>query len=539
MKSTFVLGFCLLAAFACNAQAFAFAPGNANGESSTMGKVSGYKIKTAQKVFDDLLRARGDFRMQTPTLVLSKREGHIACFVPDRIQVVLDEKAYNLCTTFGKDSLNALASLLAHELIHYYDKHDWSRHFARENESLETARRLENMEEGLKQETQADYLGGFMAFSVGYNTYGIMPELLKKAYKAYDLPDNLPGYPELGDRVKMVDGAMEKLRDLQIVFETANLLTILGRYADASVYHQYILETYQSREIYNNSGVNAALAALALMGPTEMPYAMPLELDPGSRLFSIKNNDVEKEAQKNALLKLAQAHLERAILLDENYAPAYLNKACVLALKGEWEDADYLVRKGKKKTDNPLETAGFEVLQGISAALQNDSTGAVKYWEQAQKQGNLLAKANLAVLQHLPAPATSSLAGAKGVETIEQFSLADFLAAPTIDRDVQVAEKVFCGFRQLTQSKVFLHYANEGKNYALVQETQPSYTGRSLRGIGLGDGQEKVSAAYGRPAHSVALPAGTVWVYPETGIYFRFTPQGKVERWGVYRKSDF
>ena len=175
------------------AQAFAFAPGNADGGSDALGKVSSYKKSTAQKVFDDLLRARADFRMQTPTLVVSKKEGHIAAFDPDRIQVVLDEKAYDLCATFGKDSLNAIAALLGHELIHYYEKHDWRRHFARENENLETARRLENMEEGLKLETQADCLGGFMAFSVGYNTYGIMPELLKKAYKAYDLPENLPG----------------------------------------------------------------------------------------------------------------------------------------------------------------------------------------------------------------------------------------------------------------------------------------------------------------------------------------------------------
>ena len=109
-------------------------------------------------------------------LVLNKKDGYIASFNPDKIQVVLDEKAYDICVSFGKDSLNALAALLAHELIHYYEKHDWSRHFAMNNENLETARQLERMGDGLKQETEADNLGGFMAFSVGYNTYGIMPE---------------------------------------------------------------------------------------------------------------------------------------------------------------------------------------------------------------------------------------------------------------------------------------------------------------------------------------------------------------------------
>ena len=134
MKLIFAWLFFLSLTARAGAQAFAFAPGNADSGSDALGKVSSYKKNTAQKVFDDLLRARADFRMQTPTLVVSKKEGHIAAFDPDRIQVVLDEKAYDLCATFGKDSLNAIAALLGHELIHYYEKHDWRRHFARENE---------------------------------------------------------------------------------------------------------------------------------------------------------------------------------------------------------------------------------------------------------------------------------------------------------------------------------------------------------------------------------------------------------------------
>ncbi len=535
MKSFRILILIVFATQMAQGQEFGFVPGPHGNELSE--KVSGYKIATAQKVFDALLSARGDYRMQRPTLVMNRKPGDGASFNPDKIQIILDEKMFDICMGFGKDSLNALAALLSHELIHYYEKHDWKRHFAKENGDLETARRLENLEEGLKQETQCDYLGGFMAFSVGYNTYGIMPELLNKLYSAYDLPDDLPGYPSLNDRLKMVDAAMGQLKDLLIVFETANLLTILGNYADAAAYHKRILETYQSREIYNNAGVNAALAALGLMEPSEMRYALPLELDPKSRLFSLKSNDLEKEARKNALLKTALDHFERALLLDENYGSAYVNKACVLTLNREWDDAVYTIKKGKKKTADAQIVSDFVVLEGVIAAQQMDSTTAVKLWEQASKQGNPWAKMNLETLQKTPYPASGATISAKGLEEIEQFPLADFLATPTTDREVKVDKKILCGIRQFKNSRLFIHYANNGKNYALVQETQANYTGRTLRGIGLGDAQEKVSTAYGKPPRSIALPNGSVWVYPEFNLFFRITPQSKVESWGVFRKS--
>ncbi len=520
--------------FDVRGQAFAFAPSRDGNES--VEQVRGYKLAVAQKVFDDLIRARGDFSMQKPSLVMNKKDASIACFVPKLVQVILDERAYDVCTTFGKDSLNALASILAHELIHYYEKHDWSRNFVLHNSNLETARQLENLEEGIKQETEADESGGFLAFSVGYNTYGIMPDYLRKVYKAYELPDDLPGYPSLTERLAIAESAMSRLQELQIVFETANLLTILGNYAEAATYHARILKTYQSREIYNNAGVNAALAGLALFNPGEMPFVLPLELDPKSRLISLKNNDLEKEARRNTLLRLALEQFERAVLLDENYPPAYLNKACAHALLGEWDDADFCIRKGKKKSPSLQITSDFLVLEGVMAALQKDSLGALKRWEQAQKQGNTWAKVNIESLQNDSRHTANAVIPAKGLEEIEQYRLADFLAKPQPERTVEVESKIYCGFSQLPQSRLLIHYVNK-KDYVLVQETQPNYTGLTLRGIGLGAGQDKVLEAYGNAPRSIAVLGGSVWVYPEANVFFRFSPQSKVESWGVYRKS--
>ena len=535
MKPTiYILLLSVLISLDARGQAFAFAPNQSVNES--VEPLRGYKLAVAQKVFDDLVRARGDFSMQKPSLIMNKKDGTIASFVPKLVQVVLDERAYDVCTTFGKDSLNALASILAHELIHYYEKHDWSRNFILHNSSLETARKLDDLEEGIRIETEADEAGGFLAFSVGYNTYGIMPEYLRKVYKSYEFPDDLPGYPSLTERLAIAETAMSRLQELQIVFETANLLTILGNYAEAATYHGRILKTYQSREIYNNAGVNAALAGLALFDPGEMPFVLPLELDPKSRLISLKNNDLEKEARRNALLRLALEQFGRAVLLDENYPPALLNKACTHALLGEWDDAEYCIRKGKKKAPSPQIASDFLVLEGVIAALQKDSLNAIKLWEQAQKQGNAWAKVNIASLQKTARFAAISDIPAKGLEEIEQYRLADFLAKPQPERTVEVESKIYCGFSPLPQSRLFLHFVNK-KDYLLVQETQPNYTGQTLRGIRLGAGQDKVLEAYGSAPRSVAVLGGSVWVYPETNIFFRFSPQQKVESWGVYRKS--
>ncbi|MBP6812711.1 MAG: hypothetical protein KA138_14385, partial [Saprospiraceae bacterium] len=67
MKSLFILLLTAITLCTANGQEFAFASSSqASGPSE---KVGGYKKAVAQKVFDDLVRGRGDFRMQTPTLV--------------------------------------------------------------------------------------------------------------------------------------------------------------------------------------------------------------------------------------------------------------------------------------------------------------------------------------------------------------------------------------------------------------------------------------------------------------------------------------
>lgn len=517
------------------AQVFAFIQ-NTSGLNHGM-PVTGYKYEVANRVFTALLKARGDYRLQTPTLVMNTRERYVAWMDPDNIQIGLEEKAYDVCVAFGKDSLIALAALLSHELTHYYEKHDWSRHFVRENEDLETAHELERLEEGLKQEAQADYLGGFLALSVGYHTYGIMPTLLKKVYQSYGLPDRLPGYPSLQDRLTMVEGAMNRLEELSVMYELGNTLTVMGNYEAAATYYRSILPSYQSREIYNNAGANTLLAALSYFGPTEMPYVLPIELDPETRMTGSKNVEAERLKKRKVLLDDAVKLFAQAVALDADYAPAYLNYACALALQKEYEDAAFWLKKGQKRSKQPKLSADLKVMEALLEAMQGNRDEGIAILEQAAA-GSPLARTNLDVLLQKPVATALSTNAVKGLEQIEQYRLSDFLSNPTVDKQVAVSETVFCGIQKRTQSRILIHYADNGAAYAVAQETLPGYAGKTNRGIQLQSGEADVQTAYGVPDRVVGVPNGQILVYATARIYFRLDEAGKVTGWGVFLQNE-
>jgi hypothetical protein len=530
-RSLFLLFALLATANIAAAQAFAFVQNTQ--ATGTETPVPAYKLQVASRVFEQLLQARGDLRQQVPGLTMNRRQRYVAWMDPDQVQIGLEEKAYDICASFGKDSLHALATLLAHELTHYYEKHDWSRHFALEHENLETARQLERIEEGLKQEAQADYLGGFLALSAGFRPYGIMPELLKKIYQTYHLPDQLPGYPPLHERLKMVTAAQKRLGELSLAFEVAQRLTLIGQYEAAANYQRYLLHDFQSRELHNNAAANNLLAALAHFAPTEQPFALPIEIDPNTRLNGFRNNDAQRLEKRKALLKTAGQQLDMALALDAKYHPAMLNKACLFVLQGEPDEAAYWLQKGQKLCPDAAAKRPFEVLQAICAALQGETEQATQRLSALAKGGYAPAATNLNILQKKVPPAAAAASGGIA-EQIEQFRLADFLAKPSVEQELKVGDNVFCGLQNKKSSTVYLHYADDGAHYAIWQETRPGYAGKTARGIALGASATEVEKAYGAASKEIVRTDGLYWVYPAQALYFELSPEGKVRAWGVF-----
>lgn len=501
---------------------------------SALKASSGYKYETARQVFDRLARARGDFRQPLPAFTMNNGEQFVAWMSPQAGAIGLEEKAYDLCAAMGADSLNALAALLAHEMVHYFEKHDWTVHFAEQNSALSTADSLRGKagSDRLSQETQADYLGGFLAYTAGYQVYDMMPRLLSDLYAGYGIPEVNKPYPSLSERVAISKNAMGRLGELQILFETAGLLTLTGQHADAATYYQEILRDFPSREIYNNAGTNLLLAAMAMFTPAEFPWVLPVELDPQSRLQGQKSGWSTGAAQRTELIREAMTHFERALLLDPAYSPAYLNLACCHLLSGDTEEAAYWVRKGKKLPELHSATA-FRVVEGVIAAREGDLQGARTHWEEAGQAGSLFAR------QNLDGPQTANVAVDKpGLDRIDGIHLERYMDDPQIDVEINLGNGIFTYGKQLPHSRIFVHSADNHRRYGFFHVCEGPCTDKTRFGTGIGSSREEWQNTHG-PGAALVAAGGSVYAhYPNQRLLFRLSDDHHVAAWINYRISS-
>ncbi|NBC08827.1 MAG: hypothetical protein GVY26_16675 [Bacteroidetes bacterium] len=499
--------------------------------------VEGYKYEIAKQVFQRLLKANGANRMPPSKLVMNDGRRYMAWMQASTREIGIEEQAYDICASLGKDSLNALAALLSHELVHYYEKHNWKRHFVSQDDlARKTA------EQGKAYEEQADYFGGILALSAGFNTYRTLSPLLNHAYERYGLPEQIKGYPSLSERLQISQNTAERLRGLYQVYQTANLLVLIGAYEQAVDYYDYILGEYQGYELYNNSGANALLAALELYEPKEMPFVLPVELDLRSRLAQLGTRLAEeKEARRRKLLEQAQLWLKSALSLDEQNTSVQLNLSILHLLRQEWLDAEYRAKKGKALAYADADSstvANADLILGTMAALQGDTAQAVQWFAKAKRLQPALAAANLSALDGSTDVQDATSEPVKGVEQIEAILPEDFLfAEPDYQRTINLAAGIYSGFKPVGQSQVLLHYDETGPYYAFFHQTQEGYTGQSLKGIQLGDRKTDIVKAYGPPSRLLMLSQGQCLAYDQWQLLFLLDAKERLERWVVFRKE--
>ncbi len=491
------------------------------------------KYSRALRVYNRLVAARGDYRYPVPKFVMSRAERMVAGMFYQSLEIVLEEKAYDVCSRYGDA---ALATLLGHELTHYYENHAWRRGFAHDFRDLKVGITLDSLRDDVTNETQADYLGGFLAYSAGYPVFEKGTELMGDLYAAYGLPAQINGYPSLPDRQMLNARSTEKLRRLVDLYDMANLMTAIGKYSEAYAFYQYVLQEYQSREIYNNVGVAAVLDALQYFSDKEMRFHLPLELDLESNASRGLDN---KATERDRLLGEAIRHFNAAIHLDPDYAPAYLNKACAYFLLGDTARAYFYAaseaREVARKTGYAKTETDVEVLLGILEASGGDTTAARRILTAAQSKGSALAAANLRVLLNEPAP-PAVFAPAGKAERIDSLSLAMVTNPIMIDDEYSV--KVLDGlwFHQNPklgrQSRLLICDSDLAGFFYIFHLTNPGYTGKTLTGIGMGDTRERIVKAYGPPKRSVETPQGQLLAYAK--ILFVLGADGGLERWANY-----
>lgn len=547
----FLLGFVYVSAQENDAVWFAFGDSQ-TGRFASVDELNNarksYKYRVAKEVFDHLVEAAGNSNMERPRFEMSPIPKMIAAAKGDEAVILLEEQAYNICTGFGRDSLNALATLLGHELIHYYEKHNWEDHFIREHQGSTTANQIRDKKLANKMllETQADQLGGLLAHTAGYSTLNIAPDLLTKLYAGYKLDATSPTsqYPSLEERRAIAQNSMERLKEVIGVYDLAGHFLATHQFDWARSYYEYILNKvgFRSREIFNNMGVAAALSALSTRKQDKPSFVYPLQLDFSSRMASRGAG----EEEQTALLEEARRHFQAAYDLDPQYLPALINMGCVYAELGQWDEADDQARKAlrdAKKAGNKNAESDALILTGIIQAVNQDTEGARKsFTDAAAVSNNPLSAMNLQVLRGESLPPPPLTGPISNEEQIDNYDLDQLFASFLLERFVpekmipDIAGPFTYAMAREANSTILVNTHSSGKEiFGFFQVADAKYPGTSFEGIKIGDPVNKVLEGYGTPSRRMTAIQGEWLVFMNQQIIFRVDRQGNVVNWAVFR----
>lgn len=496
---------------------------------------------TILKIYNKLVNARGDFRYPVPNLFLKDVEGRVASIDYNTNEITLEKKAYDVCKKYGEP---AIAFLLGHELTHYYEKHAWRGGFARDNADLKLGKDLKTLMDQVANETEADYLGGFLAYTAGFGMFDKGDEIISDLYDAYNMGELVNGYPSKSDRIELGKRSAKKLESLVDAFDMANLLAATGKDKEAYGYYQYILNYFQSRELYNNLGTIAVKNAMTLFDKDSLRFRYVSELDvkfEGSKEVLVSVSKAINQALDQAIL-----HFNSAISLDPNYAPAYLNKANAYALKKDFTKANYYLNEEalpiakKDSVKNAKTLLDITVLQGIILALNGDEKKAKKKFTEAKSKGSKLAAINLSILNMEKTKVATIATGDVFADTIGSTSLKGFLKKPLFANKKVMKIKEDQTFFQYSpsdnKSRVFFNQDDTKKTRTAYLMTQAGYSGTTLNGIKLGDTDDEVENKYGKPMYEIETTQGQLQVYDS--IIF-FIENNRVMRWANYTTKKF
>jgi tetratricopeptide (TPR) repeat protein len=302
--------------------------------------------KTVKEIFDKLVNAYGSPK-SSPQLIFSEENMTTPAiyYATPNARIVVDVNFFDICKSIQGYEKDAMATVLSHELAHYFNDHTFCSDFAfamRDYKSdLSSKLKQLSKSEKIALETEADLKGLFYATSSGYNPFAIYPKLLDKIYSYYNLNDEVDGYPSKKERKAIHSKAQEKVAQLYVIFEQGIDAGMSGEYDVAIEKFNTLNRHFPSRENYNNIGVYFTYKALSIYPITRAAYknperfSYPLEVEKDSRLVlktKTRSNGLQpQEIIKEALLN-AQKAFEKAIALDPKYYNSYINLACVYDL---------------------------------------------------------------------------------------------------------------------------------------------------------------------------------------------------------------
>jgi tetratricopeptide (TPR) repeat protein len=305
------------------------------------------RINSTKEVFNSLVQAYANGKGAPDLKIVPIKDAQVIAeyyTTPQGVPIIqIDQKLINICFSMGKDSLNALAFILSHELSHYYKDDNWCMDYAglkfKSNPAF--AKAIKDGEKyNIGKEASADKEGLVYSNVAGYSPFKIFDRLIDSVYSKYKLQSNLIGYPSKIRRKVINEDAVIQAQSWLSLFNSSIKLINENKYKEAIDSLTYLSQKFPSREVYNNLGIAKTRMALLLKPKSyeevNFPekFLYPLEIENKTRLGEDETRGLDnpKTEEMIILLKSAQKDFQETLRIDNSFTKGYVNLACVYDL---------------------------------------------------------------------------------------------------------------------------------------------------------------------------------------------------------------
>jgi len=490
------------------------------------------KEKIVEKIYNDVWSSMGSSEEKPKFYFDTKQTSLVAYMMNDKNgfpMIGFEEKAFDICATFGNRRNDAIAYLIGHEITHHHLEHHWGKQFASAYSIVELGKKVRGIDSDgiVKFEAQADERGGIFCYLAGYNTSGIARNLLNSIYDGYGIQDG-PRYPTREERIQIAVRQDSIVSTYIKVFEAGNYSALLKEYDVAISCYEYVIsKKFHSREIYNNLGVIYFLKGLEMADEDDIRFIYPVEIDLESRITRGGAKGFGDDVR--SIFEKSVEYFDKAAQFDKSYSTALLNKSCALSVLEQYTDAEYWSKKAlelasKEKLENVANNAKLVLALVNEKNPVGDKSLSKKLIEELVAKGHDFAILNKAIIEGTPVESltftkplgwegddeasfgASGMARAELIEGIRDYG-ADDLFNYTEEIKLLGNSYLQTGVRDQSVvvivpfkiSQMIFHYTLSG------------YTGQMSKGLKIGSTSQQLTEAYGAP--NVIMPSRQGWIY--------------------------
>ncbi|QJW91268.1 hypothetical protein HNV11_18745 [Spirosoma taeanense] len=451
--------------------------------------------------------------------------------------LLINESLYDLCQTFGTDSLAALALIIGHELTHFHAQHkEWleiAQYRRASTSGIVTQKQADDL---LMLEAFADREGTLHAYLAGYAGFQLLKPLYERIYQTYDLPDNLPGYPTKADRIALSLSRLSSVRPNALLVDAATFLFAMGQYDMAVPCLTAVVQQWPLAELQNNLASLYLKKTLSLTSCREMPFWLPIEWDNYNRLLTLRGST--EESDRTLLLEQAQIYATQAHRTDPDYTPATLNLAITHLLRrrlGTAEDLlDELTQQAQpnpnamlvrsivqlKRTNNIADfRRDFTAITGSANELYNRA--ALDVWPACPPNFS----DEISALALAPEPGLG-----QGILPLPATEILPVTMHVSGSRELRLMGK----FDQQTGVDVLRITDRQASRYEILKTNSPAWS--TARGLRVGQSEAIITVQYGSPDVQINLNTHyRVYHYKQAGLQI-MAREGLICQLIVYRR---